>query len=84
MKWDGAIIPFHVPFWVIQLDFSFGKKVGTQDDDLFDIIIVKHQNLLLADAPVFINLRQFLVSHRDNFLSVKLTCEGPHKFGITK
>ncbi len=39
-KWDGAIKPFHVPFWVIQLDACFGKKSCTQDDVVFDIIVV--------------------------------------------
>ncbi len=32
----------------------------------------------------FIKLGQFKVSHRDNFVHFKVTCKGPHKFGIIK
>ncbi len=32
----------------------------------------------------FIELRQSQVSHCDNFVRFKVTCKGPHKFGITK
>ncbi len=57
-KWDGAIKPFQVSFWVVQLNSKLGKKACTQDDVLFDIVVVKHKNLLLVDAPVFIKLKQ--------------------------
>ncbi len=83
-KWDGAIKPFHIPFWVIQLDSYFGKKVCTQDYVVFDIVIIKHKNLLLIDVPIFIKLGQSEVFHHDDFLSFKVTCKGPHMFGITK
>ncbi len=38
-KRDGAINPFYIFFWVIQLDFCFGKKVCTQDYVIFDIVV---------------------------------------------
>jgi hypothetical protein len=55
-----------------------------QVDVVFDVIIVKDYNLMLIDAPVFIKLRQSQVLHHDNFVRFKVTCKGPHKFGITK
>ncbi len=35
-------------------------------------------------ACFFTKLGQSLVSHCDDFLRFKVTCKGPHKFGITK
>ena len=35
------------------------------------------------DAPVLSNLGNSQVSHRDDFVWFKVTCKGPHKFGIT-
>ncbi len=36
------------------------------------------------DAPVISNSGNSQVLHRDNFVRFKVTCKGPHKFGITK
>ncbi len=83
-KWDGLIKPFQFSFWVVNLESSIEKQVCTQDDVVFEVVVVKHWNLWLIDMPVFIKLRQSLVSHRENFLHFKVTCKGPHKFGITK
>ncbi len=41
-KVDGALNPFYVSFWVVQLDSSLGKKVCTQDDVVFDVVVVKY------------------------------------------
>ncbi len=60
------------------------RKFFTQDDVVFDVVIVKHYYLLLVDAPVLIKLWQSDVLHHDDFLCLKMTCTGSHKFGITK
>ncbi len=36
------------------------------------------------DAPVLSNSGNSQVLHCDNFVWFKVTCKGPHKFGITK
>ncbi len=58
-KWDGTIKPFYVSFWVVPLFSSLGRKVCTQDDVVFDIVIIKHKNLFLVDAPVLVDLDYF-------------------------
>ncbi len=83
-KWDGLVKPFQSFFWVVPLESSIGEQVCTQDDVVFDVIIVKGLNLLLIDAPIFIKFGQSLVLHCEDFLHFKVTCKGPHKFGITK
>ena len=40
-KWDGLVKPFQSSFWVVQFESSIGKQVCTQDDVVFDVIIVK-------------------------------------------
>jgi hypothetical protein len=40
-KWDGLIKPFHVSFWADWFESSLGLQVCTQDDVVFDVIIVK-------------------------------------------
>ncbi len=64
-KWDGAMKPFHVSIWAIKLYSSLGKKVCTQDDVVFDVIIVKHR--------YFCWLMHLFLSNSGNLMSCIVT-----------
>ncbi len=40
-KWGGINKPFQVSFWVVWPESSLGMQVCTQDDVVFDIVVVK-------------------------------------------
>jgi hypothetical protein len=68
--WGGVIKLFHVPSEQFDLNPVLDSKFVTRV-------------MSYLTVPVFIKLGQSLVLHRDNFLCFKVTCKGPHKFGIT-
>ncbi len=81
-KWDGTIEPFHFSCWVTEFDACLQQKICTQDDVMFDGVIVKDKTFLFTNTPVFYQTQaasdlwglQLLVSG-----SFQKECDIPHR-----
>ncbi len=67
-KWDGAIKPFHVSFWVVQLYSSLGKKFVPRMMSYLTLLLSNTSTFCWLMCPFLIELWKSDVLHRDNFL----------------